>query len=330
MAEIKDGILGGVHGTVGTVVGFMWRGRYFIRSKPRKSHKLATEAQVLQRSKLGVVSSFVSKFKDFVNEHYPQALLNNKMATGKEQLISMLMKEGIVKVEGEPCIDIAKVLVSMGPLPPAVIKKINQLKTGRIKVQWDNSITNVLTKDTDRLSIVAYSESLDVVTEIRAIAKREDRYIHFDLPKEWKEGKVHFWSVWKSADDKVISTSAYHGITQLGEHTEQLTEEGGQSIEVKEEVAVNEKLIAEQEKVIKSSASTKRVDVKEKELLVIEPHKEPEKVALTENRPKKKWAPPGFYGSEKSRDKEVVPLDENTGEEPRSILEAMPPSQNSD
>ncbi|MFM9402767.1 DUF6266 family protein [Myroides odoratimimus] len=163
MAEIKDGILGGVHGTVGTVVGFMWRGRYFIRSKPRKSHKLATVAQVLQRSKLGVVSSFVSKFKDFINEHYPQALLNNKMATGKEQLISMLMKEGIVNVEGEPCIDIAKVLVSIGPLPPAVIKKINQLKTGRIKVQWDNSITNVLTKNTDRLSIIAYSESLDLV-----------------------------------------------------------------------------------------------------------------------------------------------------------------------
>ncbi|MEK6509156.1 DUF6266 family protein [Myroides sp. C4067] len=325
MAEIKDGILGGVHGTVGTVVGFMWRGRYFIRSKPSKSHKLATEAQVLQRSKLGVLSSFVSKFKDFINEHYPQALLNNKMATGKEQLISMLMKEGIVNVEGEPCIDIAKVLVSIGPLPPAVIKKINQLKTGRIKVQWDNSITNVLTKNTDRLSIIAYRESLDLVAEISAIAKREDRYVHFDLPKEWKEGKVHFWSVWKSADDKVISTSAYHGITQLGDNSEQLIEEG-KSQESYSELE-NEVLVAEKREVIKLSVSTKREDVKEKEPLDIEQHKEPEKVGLIENISKKKWAPPGFYGSEKSRDKEVVPLGENAA---RSVLEAMPPSLDSD
>lgn len=327
MAEIKDGILGGVHGTVGTVVGFMWRGRYFIRSKPSKSHKLATEAQVLQRSKLGVVSSFVSKFKDFINEHYPQALLNNKMATGKEQLISMLMKEGIVNVEGEPCIDIAKVLVSMGPLPPAVIKKINQLKTGRIKVQWDNSITNVLTKNTDRLSIIAYSESLDLVAEISAIAKREDRYVHFDLPKEWTDGKVHFWSVWKSADDRVISTSAYHGITQIGGDSEQHTEEGELQAGNREQEVENEELVAEKREVIKLSVSTKREDVKEKEPLDIEQHKEPEKVGLIENTSKKKWAPPGFYGSEKSRDKEVVPLGENAA---RSVLEAMPPSQDSE
>ncbi|MEK6494997.1 DUF6266 family protein [Myroides odoratimimus] len=323
MAEIKDGILGGVHGTVGTVVGFMWRGRYFIRSKPQKSNILATEAQVLQRSKLGVVSSFVSKFKDFINEHYPQALLNNKLASGKEQLISMLMKEGIVNVEGEPCIDIAKVLVSMGPLPPAVIKKINQLKTGRIKVQWDNSITNVLTKDTDRLSIIAYSESLDLVAEIRAIAKREDKYVHFDLPKEWKEGKVHFWSVWKSADDKVISTSAYHGITELGDNNEQ-------KVRDEKEETDNEKLIVEKREVNKPVVSTKSVSIEQQVPIDVEQYIEPEKVILTEDTSKEKWAPPGFYGSEKRRERQVKVVDKKEGREPRSILEAMPPSQKSD
>ncbi|MGL4584183.1 MAG: DUF6266 family protein, partial [Flavobacterium sp.] len=217
MAEIKQGILGGVHGKVGTVVGFMWRGKYYIRSRPRKSSKLATGKQVAQRSKLAVASGFVSKFREFVNAHYPPALLNDKMASGREQLISMLMKEGMTNIEGEPCVEIANVLVSMGSLPPAVVKKVNQLKTGRIKVLWDNSITNILAKNTDRLSIVAYSEELHKVEVIESIAKREDKYVHFDLPKDWVEGKVHFWSVWKSADGKLISTSAYHGMIELGE-----------------------------------------------------------------------------------------------------------------
>ena len=217
MAEIKDGILGGVHGKIGPVVGFMWRGRYFLRSTPRKSNKSASEKQIAQRSKLSLVSTFANKVKDFVNANYPLTMLNDKMATGKEQLISMLMKDGVLKIEGELCLDIASVLLSIGTLPPAVIKKISKLKTEKIKVQWDNAITNVLTKDSDRLTIIAYSEKLLEFKEIESIARREDKYVHFDLPKEWVEGNVHFWSVWKSADGKLVSTSAYHGVTELNE-----------------------------------------------------------------------------------------------------------------
>lgn len=99
MAEIKEGILGGVNGTVGTVVGFQWRGRNFLRSKPRKSNKPATDKQRKSRTKLSVVSTFASKLKGFVNEHCPPALLNNKMATGKEQLISHLIKEGLAIID---------------------------------------------------------------------------------------------------------------------------------------------------------------------------------------------------------------------------------------
>lgn len=221
MAEIKDGILGGVHGKIGPVVGFMWRGRYFLRSTPRKSNKSTSEKQITQRSKLSLVSTFANKVKDFVNANYPLTMLNDKMATGKEQLISMLMKDGVLKIEGELCLDIASVLLSIGTLPPAVIKKISKLKTEKIKVQWDNAITNVLTKDSDRLTIIAYSEKLLEFKEIESIARREDKYVHFDLPKEWVEGNVHFWSVWKSADGKLVSTSAYHGVTELNESVEE-------------------------------------------------------------------------------------------------------------
>lgn len=246
MAEIKEGILGGVHGKIGPVVGFMWRGRYFLRSTPRKSSKGASEKQVAQRSKLSLVSTFANKVKDFVNANYPLAMLNDKMATGKEQLISMLLKEGVSNIEGRICIDISTVLLSIGILPPAVIKKINRLKTGRIKVLWDNSITNVLTKDTDRLTIIAYSEKLLAFKQIESIAKREDKYVHFDLPETWIEGNVHFWSVWKSADGKLVSTSAYHGVTELNQAGEDLVAKNGEVVieKGKQEIG-NVKLVSE-------------------------------------------------------------------------------------
>ncbi|MDR0196344.1 MAG: DUF6266 family protein [Myroides sp.] len=123
--------------------------------------------------------------------------------------------EGVAIIDQEICIDVGAVIVSMGTLPPSIIKKISKLKTGRIKVQWDNNITNILAKETDELTLVAYSEQLDTFTDIRAVGKREDKYVHFDLPDTWIEGSIHFWSVWKSKDGILISTSAYHGITEL-------------------------------------------------------------------------------------------------------------------
>ncbi|WP_240180880.1 hypothetical protein [Myroides odoratimimus] len=39
MAEIKEGILGGVQGKVGTVVGYKYRGKNIIRSLAQKAQR---------------------------------------------------------------------------------------------------------------------------------------------------------------------------------------------------------------------------------------------------------------------------------------------------
>ncbi|EPH09694.1 hypothetical protein HMPREF9713_02708 [Myroides odoratimimus CCUG 12700] len=214
MAEIKEGILGAVVGKVGTVVGVLWRGRNILRAKPLKSSKKATEAQLKQWDKMSLVSTFASKFKDFVNAHCPAVYNDEKWMTGKEQMISRLMKQGIAMHEGEQYVQIDKVLLSIGTLAAAVIKKISRLKTGKLKVQWDNHLVNPLTLDTDVLTIMVYHEELDQFMTISTIGQRKDRYAHFALPKEWQEGKVYLWSMWKAQDGSVHSTSCFHGILE--------------------------------------------------------------------------------------------------------------------
>ncbi|EKB07606.1 hypothetical protein HMPREF9711_00148 [Myroides odoratimimus CCUG 3837] len=230
MAEIKEGILGAVVGKVGTVVGVLWRGRNILRAKPLKSSKKATEAQLKQWDKMSLVSTFASKFKDFVNAHCPAVYNGEKWMTGKEQMISRLMKQGIAIHEGEQYVQIDKVLLSIGTLAPAVIKKISTLKTGKLKVQWDNHLINPLTLDTDVLTIMAYHEELDKFTTISNIGQRKDRYTHFSLPKEWQEGKVYLWSMWKAEDGSVHSTSCFHGILEA-ENGEQKTGNEGTGFE---------------------------------------------------------------------------------------------------
>ncbi|MCO7722486.1 DUF6266 family protein [Myroides odoratimimus] len=230
MAEIKEGTLGAVVGKVGTVVGVLWRGRNILRAKPLKSSKKATEAQLKQWDKMSLVSTFASKFKDFVNAHCPAVYNGEKWMTGKEQMISRLMKQGITMHEGEQYVQIDKVLLSIGTLAPAVIKKISRLKTGKLKVQWDNHLINPLTLDTDVLTIMAYHEELDQFTTIPTIGQRKDRYAHFSLPKEWQEGRVYLWSMWKAQDGSVHSTSCFHGILEA-ENGEQKTGNEGTGFE---------------------------------------------------------------------------------------------------
>ncbi|EPH11653.1 hypothetical protein HMPREF9713_01492 [Myroides odoratimimus CCUG 12700] len=231
MAEIKEGILGAVVGKVGTVVGVLWRGRNILRAKPLKSSKKATEAQLKQWDKMSLVSTFASKFKDFVNAHCPAVYNGEKWMTGKEQMISRLMKQGIAIHEGEQYVQIDKVLLSIGTLAPAVIKKISTLKAGKLKVQWDNHLINPLTLDTDVLTIMAYHEELDQFTTISNIGQRKDRYAHFTLPKEWQEGRVYLWSMWKAQDSNVHSTSCFHGILEAENGEQKTGNEGAESME---------------------------------------------------------------------------------------------------
>ncbi|WP_418887946.1 DUF6266 family protein [Myroides oncorhynchi] len=130
MAEIKQGILGPVNGKIGTVVGVTWRGVNYIRAKPRKSSKKPSMKQLLQWDKMSLVSTFASKFKDFVNANCPPVLKGKKWIAGKEQMISRLMTQGINLINGEQHVKVEEALLSIGNLAPAVIKKINRLKTG--------------------------------------------------------------------------------------------------------------------------------------------------------------------------------------------------------
>ncbi|MFD0699949.1 DUF6266 family protein [Myroides pelagicus] len=215
MAEIKDGILGGVHGKVGTVIGITWRGRHFLRSLPSRSRTPASEKQLIQRNKMRLVSPFTSKIKNLVNKYYPKKQEGNRVLNGHEQLNSHLLKEGIETIDGVPHLAIEKVLLSLGVLPPVVIKKINFLKDNRIKIQWEDTLKNVLIKPDDRLTIVIYNDSIDAFHIASHLATRQEKYAHLSLPEKWKNGNFHFWSIWESSDNSVHSTSLYHETIQL-------------------------------------------------------------------------------------------------------------------
>ncbi|MDR0228150.1 MAG: DUF6266 family protein [Flavobacteriaceae bacterium] len=215
MAEIKEGILGGVKGKVGTVVGLKYRGKNIIRALPRKSSKPASELQLKQRNKLTTVIRFLKTIRSFVNAHYPIKEIDGDIKVGYDQIRSTLMKHGLAVEENSIGIVAEKVVLAIGPLPPAPINKISLLKKRKVKIQWDNSTCNGLTAADDLLTILMFNEELNVFHIEKNVGIRESKYNSIALPEHWNSGKIHFWSVWTTIDQSMHSTSLYHNAIEL-------------------------------------------------------------------------------------------------------------------
>ncbi|RZK61166.1 MAG: hypothetical protein EOO95_16865, partial [Pedobacter sp.] len=67
MGLIKQGILGGFRKKTGTVVGAYWRKLDVIRALPRNSGKGATQLQINQQLKFGLVTSFLSNISGLID-----------------------------------------------------------------------------------------------------------------------------------------------------------------------------------------------------------------------------------------------------------------------
>ena len=64
MGKIKQGILGGFRGTVGTVVGSSWNGVAYMKGKPQSVRNPRSDAQVQQREFFKEVQALVAQLTD--------------------------------------------------------------------------------------------------------------------------------------------------------------------------------------------------------------------------------------------------------------------------
>ena len=64
MGKIKQGILGGFRGTVGTVVGSSWNGIAYMKGKPQSVRNPRSDAQVQQRTFFKEVQALVAQLSD--------------------------------------------------------------------------------------------------------------------------------------------------------------------------------------------------------------------------------------------------------------------------
>ena len=207
MGKIRQGILGGFNGTVGTVVGGSWKGTAYMRGKAQSIKNPRTEKQMAQRMKFGMAQKFVKVMTAYLQtgfRNYTQHQTANNAA------MSHTVRNCIVGKYPSFGIDPSKVLVSSGSLMPGrfcTVKVANNVAT----FAWeDNSDESHASVDDFAMPLIYNFIKREAIFTTEE-ASRVDCKATLKLPADWNGDMLSCYIGFASVQNNSVSSSVYVG-----------------------------------------------------------------------------------------------------------------------
>ena len=133
MGKIKQGILGGFSGKVGSVIGSSWKGISYMRGKAVSIKNPQTLQQMRQRNKFALALSVLQPIVAFIRVGFKRYAYKKSEFNAA---MSYTIKNAIVGTYPNYEIDFSKLLVSRGTLTGAN-DAAAVAETGKIKFTWE-------------------------------------------------------------------------------------------------------------------------------------------------------------------------------------------------
>lgn len=208
MGTIKQGILGGFSGKVGTVVGGSWKGISYMRGLAQNIHNPRTPAQIGQRTKFGITIRLLKPLTAILRTGWKQ------YANGMSAFNAAMAYTVSNAITGTyPDYDIApsKVLVSCGSLTPAANAKVTIAAGGNIELTWDDNSGTGNAVQTDLAMIAILNSARNETITTSEGAERITKKQTIATPSHWAGDNIHVWLGFISEDGQEVSNSAYLG-----------------------------------------------------------------------------------------------------------------------
>ena len=204
MAQLKNGLIGGVTGKIGNVIISSRYGKEYVKSAPDKVKNPKTKEQVKQRSKFSVTMAFLKTMTTFIRVGFQNASEDRRTPTNAAS--SYIMKNAFTNDAGNLELDYSKVLVSMGDLDASEI--INS-EFKEFTVYWD-TVFKGNAKDNDQAMLLAHNSNLGESIYDIGVGKRSHGSAKIVLPNNWNNHDIHIYLAFRSADGMKVSNSVYH------------------------------------------------------------------------------------------------------------------------
>ena len=207
MGTIKQGILGGFSGKVGTVVGSSWKGLSYMRGQAQSVKNPRTAKQMAQRDKFALALSFIRPIQSFIKVGFKAYAVHQSEFNAA---MSYTLKNAIKGTYPSFTIDYAQAMVSRGSLAkPLNIQKQNN--DNEIAVSWQDNSGTANALDTDYAMIMAYNADKQEAVYDMTSTCRGDEGSSLRYPSDWVGDTVHVYLAFVSEDGTLVSDSEYVG-----------------------------------------------------------------------------------------------------------------------
>ncbi len=213
MAKLEQGILGPFRGKVGTVVGFMWRGKHVVRAYRREINYPNTENQQVERA------WFVSMVR-FAATARPALLLGLRERAARWQMTEgnafVKMNKNNFGLTPGPSpvgegrrVEYERICISEGSAAPVRFSAAGVDDEGVLRVAFGKNGGMSRARGGDRVYLYIYNTATRQGL-LSAPAERRSGRMAVQLPDGWTEGNVRLWGFVMDGEGRA-SNSAYIG-----------------------------------------------------------------------------------------------------------------------
>ena len=207
MGTIKQGILGGFSGKVGTVVGSSWKGISYMRSLAQSVKNPRTSAQVGQRTRMSTAVAFVKTVIGFVNIGYRKFAKHMSPFNAATQEVLMSAVTGDYP---DINIDYSAAILSKGSLEP-VDGGTTTKGLGKVTFAWQHNSESGNAKATDKSMLLVYNPAKAASASLVSGATRNIKTADLTIPTTWAGDTAHAYMAFIRADNSMVSMSKYLG-----------------------------------------------------------------------------------------------------------------------
>lgn len=208
MGTIKQGILGGFSGKVGSVIGSTWKGISYMRGIAQSVANPRTDAQQAQRQKFSVTMGFLQPLSEFLKTGFKNYA---RRKSGINAAMGYILRNAITGTYPNFAIDYANALVTRGSLPAAMNQATTSTVAGTVVFTWDDNSSEAGASALDKTLLVVYNPLKRQAVTVDQLAGRADGTQTVTVPDLFSGDLVHCYIGFITANGAELSSSRYAG-----------------------------------------------------------------------------------------------------------------------
>ena len=211
MAKQHYGINDGYRGTVGTVIGYEWRGQWCLRAKPRRVRNPRTERQQKARGLFSRVSQLASHLRSVLRiGMHTEAVRMHRTECNH----FMSVNSDCFSLEGgQLTIDYESLTLSIGPVAPVGFETPQITEGCTVTVPFERNPQHLCSSNDDQVYLYAWCPEMDEGV-LSVPAYRRSRQVTVELPERWAGCEVHLYGFVEDYAGRT-SDSSYIGCGQI-------------------------------------------------------------------------------------------------------------------